>query len=121
MAINSYGYPTLIAPGSVFSRMMQHAGHRYSVAGFSDLRVTISGSGTRRVSIDQGWARGKGIDVNNTAPATLDLAAPAGTTQWFLVGLKRWAANPAYDPEAVPGTPESSPYISQLVSVAGTA
>lgn len=121
MAINSYGYPTLIAPGSVFSRMMQHAGHRYSVAGFSDFRVTISGSGTRRVSIDQGWARGKGVDVNNTAPTTLDLAAPSGTTQWFLVGLKRWAANPAYDEGAEPGTPESSPYISQLVSVAGTA
>lgn len=121
MAINSYGYPPLISPGSVFARMMQYAGHRYSVAGFSDFRVTISGSGTRRVNIAAGWATGKAVQVQNTATATLDLAAPSGTTQWFLVGLKRWAANPAYDPEAVPGTPESSPYISQLVSVAGNA
>lgn len=120
MAINSYGYPNLISPGSTFARMSRGFGHRYSCAGFSDFRVTAASSGTRRVNIAAGWSMGQGIQVQNTATATFDFAAPSGTTQWFLLGLKRWANNPAYDPGAVAGTPESSPYISQLVSVAGT-
>lgn len=121
MAINSFGYPNLIAPGSVLASMTEAWGHRYSAAGFSDFRVTLSGSGTRRVNIAAGWALGKGVQVQNTAATTFEFAAPSGTSQWFLLGLKRWQTNPAYDPEAVAGTPESSPYISQIVSVAGTS
>lgn len=112
MAINSYGYPNLIAAGADLSQYMSHgAGHRYSFMGHSDFRVTISGTGTRRVNIAAGWAMGKGVMVHNTASATLDLPAPSGSAQWFLVGLKRWTVDPA------PG----GTYLSELVYVAGTA
>jgi hypothetical protein len=106
MAINSYGYPNTIAPGSDFARVMGYAGHQYAVAGFSDFRVTV-GSGTRRVNIAAGWAFGKGVAVQNTASTTYDLPAPSGTTQWMLVGLKRWNG--------------SSPYTSIITHVLGTA
>ena len=96
MAINSYGYPDLISPGSVLSRYMTHgAGHRYSVAGFTDFRVTV-GSGTRRVNIGAGLAFGKGVLVENTATATYDLPAPSGSSQWMLVGLRRWNGSAPY-------------------------
>lgn len=122
MAVNSYGYPNLIAPGSIFARFAgQASGHIYSALGHSDLRVTAATSGTRRVNIAAGWVMGKGVMVNNTTAATLDLPAPSGASQWFLIGVKRWVTNPAYDPEATPGSQESSPYISQLVYVAGNA
>ena len=107
MAINSYGYPDLIAPGSVLSRFAtQGTGHRYSAAGFSDFRVTAATSGTRQVNIAAGWAMGKGVMVENTAAATYNLPAPAGTSQWMLVGLKRWEG--------------ASPYSSIITHVLGT-
>lgn len=121
MAINSYGYPREISPGSIFARIAESFGHRYSVDGFSDFRVTIASTGTRRVNIAAGWSLGKGIKVQNTASTFKELAAPSGSTQWFLIGLKRWITNPIYDPEADPGTPEGSPYISDIVVVNGTA
>jgi len=97
MAINSYGYANTITPGSVFARVAQYMGKRYSVAGFNDFRVTIASSGTRRVNIGAGWSFGKGVAVENTASATYDLPAPSGTTQWILVGLRRWnGSGPAY-------------------------
>jgi hypothetical protein len=59
--------------------------------------------------------------VHNSAPEQLDLPEPSGSSQWFLVGLKRWVTNPDYDPEAALGTPEASPYISQFDYAAGTS
>lgn len=98
MAINSYGYPGTIAPGSIMARFSgQGFGHRYSVAGFSDWRVTAASSGTRRVNIAAGWAMGQGVEVQLTAPTTYDFPAPSGASQWMLLGLKRWnGAGPAY-------------------------
>lgn len=108
MAINSYGYPGTIAPGSDLSRFAaQTSGHHYAVAGFSDFRVTAASSGTRRVNIAAGWAFGKGVAVNNTAATTYDLPAPSGTTQWMLVGLRRWNG--------------ASPYTSVITHVLGTS
>lgn len=115
MAINSYGYPPTIAPGSVFSRMSRAFGGVYSTQGFNDFRVTAAGSGTRRANVAAGWAMGKGVLVENTATATIDLPAPSGSSQWFLIGLKRWTDNPDY-----PGTSDE-PYLSELVYVAGTS
>lgn len=98
MAINSYGYPETIAPGSTFAQFSGHGfGHRYSTIGFSDWRVTAATSGTRLVNIAAGWAMGKGIMVQNTESMTYGLPAPAGTSQWMLVGLRRWSGTgPAY-------------------------
>lgn len=121
MTITSYGYPKGIQDGSDLAQWSLLAGHRYSVAGFSDLRVTASLTGTRRANIAAGWAGGRGVAVHVDAPETLDLPAPSGSSQWFLVGLKRWSTNPDYDPEAELGTPEASPYTSELVYVAGTS
>lgn len=115
MAITSYGYPTSITPGSVYAQANQAAGNRYSFLGFTDFRVTPAASGTRRVNISAGWAQGKGVLVNLDAATTLDLPAPSGTSQWFLVGLKRWTDNPDYP------DPSDEPYISELISVAGTS
>jgi len=107
MAINSYGYPDTIAPGSIMAQFSGHGfGHRYSVIGFSDFRVTAASSGTRMVNIGDGWAMGKGVMVNNTAPTTYNLPAPSGTSQWMLVGLKRWEG--------------ASPYTSIITHVLGT-
>jgi hypothetical protein len=98
MAINSYGYPETIEPGSVFAKHAgQGFGHRYSVLGFSDFRVTAAASGTRQVNIAAGWAMGQGILVQNTAPTTYNFPAASGASQWMLIGLKRWnGAGPAY-------------------------
>lgn len=98
MAINSYGYPETIEPGSVFAKHSgQGFGHRYSVLGFSDFRVTAATSGTRRVNIGAGWAMGQGIMVQNTAPTTYDFPAASGASQWMMLGLKRWnGTGPAY-------------------------
>jgi len=107
MAINSYGYPGTIAPGSTLSKYMTNGvGHRYAVAGFTDFRVSV-GSGTRRVNIGAGLAFGKGVLVENTATMTYDLPAPSGSTQWMLVGLRRWNG--------------SSPYTSIVTHVLGNA
>lgn len=115
MAITSYGYPTSITPGSVFALSAQSFGNRYSCLGFTDLRITAAGSGTRRVNISAGWAAGKGVLVNLDAATTMDLPAPSGSSQWFLVGLKRWTNNPDYP------SPSPDPYLSELVYVAGTS
>lgn len=121
MAITSYGYPFTIAHGSSYSLISQHSGNRYSVGDFSAFRVTAASSGTRRVNIAAGLAVGKGILVVSDATVTMDLPAPSGNSQWFLVGLKRWADNPTYDPGATPPDPDANLYVSELVYVAGTA
>jgi hypothetical protein len=121
MTITSYGYPQGIQDGSDLSQWSLLAGHRYSVAGYSDLRVTASLTGTRRVNIASGWGGGRGVAVHSSATESLNLPEPSGSSQWFLVGLKRWVTNPDYDSEAALGTPEASPYISQFVYAAGTS
>lgn len=108
MAINSYGYPGTIAPGSIMAQFSGHGfGHRYSVAGYSDWRVTAATSGTRQINIAAGWAMGKGVMVQNTDTITYSLPAPSGTTQWMLVGLRRWNG--------------ASPYTSVVTHVLGTS
>src|SRR5690606_8489645 len=121
MAINSFGYPYSVAPGSAFARHVSLSGKRYLFAGYSDFRPTVSGTGTRRVNIAAGWAEGQGVNVQNTETIPVDLPAPSGSSQWFLITLDRWVDNPDYDEEAEPGTPNSNQFISQISYTAGTA
>lgn len=94
MAINSFGYPDSIAPGSTFARWARHAaGRRYAVPSHTEFRVTAATSGTRRVNIAPGYAAGQGVLVQNTATINLDLPAPSGSSQWMIVGINRWVAD----------------------------
>lgn len=93
MAIVSYGYPPSVgADGEIWARFSTQAfGRRYSALTHADFRVTAATSGTtRRVNIAAGWMAGQGILVHNTTNTFLDLDAPAGTSQWLCVVLKRW-------------------------------
>jgi hypothetical protein len=121
MAINSYGYPYTIMPGSGLARHVALSGKRYLFPGYSDFRPTISGTGTRRVNIAAGWSEGQGVNVQSDATIQVDLPEPSGSSQWFLITLDRWVDNPDYDEEAEPGTPEAELYISRVSYTAGTS
>ncbi len=93
MAILSYGYPeTVGADAEIWAKFSAQAfGRRYAALTHADFRVTAATSGTtRRVNISAGWIAGQGVLVHNTTSTFLDLDAPAGTSQWLCVVLKRW-------------------------------
>lgn len=83
-------------------------GFRYAVGGFDDFKVEVDPTGTRRVKIlaDGAIATGGGIEDTADADELLTLAdAPAGTSQWHLVGLRRvWGATNATSVSSITGT-----------------
>jgi hypothetical protein len=90
MAITSTGYPSTIAPGSAFALMAYAFGRQYVAPFVSHCQVTISNSGTRRVSISTGYLAGKHIVDYNDAVVNIDLPNASGTSQWFCIVLNRW-------------------------------
>lgn len=90
MAIQSYGYPELLASGADFARMAYGFGRQYVAPFESHCRPTISQTGTRRISISTGYLAGKHIVDFNDTIVTIDLPQASGASQWFLVGLRRW-------------------------------
>ena len=111
MAIQSYGYPDLIASGADFARMAYGFGRQYVAPFESHCRPTISQTGTRRISISTGYLAGKHVVDFNDAVVNIDLPQASGASQWFLIGLKRWVAT---------GVP-SAPFRSEFGYIAGSA
>lgn len=111
MAIQSYGYPELLASGADFARMAYGFGRQYVAPFESHCRPTISQTGTRRISISTGYLAGKHIVDFNDAIVNIDLPQASGASQWFLIGLKRWVAT---------GVP-AAPFRSEFGYIAGSA
>lgn len=90
MAIQSWGYPPLIAPGEVWANMQKILGRHSAVPGFTSCRVTIPGTGTRRVTVATGFTGGAGILDYVDTPVNIDLPNATGASQWFCIVVNRW-------------------------------
>lgn len=91
MAINSYGYPNTIAPGSVFARYTRLVGHEWQFETEGGYRVTrVTTGSARRVTVQAGWLQAAGILVQTTEDVTLDVPAPSGAAEWKLLVMRLW-------------------------------
>lgn len=90
MAITSYGYAGTILPNAPWALMQKVLGQEYFVEDANAAKVTAVTTGTREVQVGAGYIGGHGVLDYNSAPVTIQLPNPTGsTTQWFMIMARR--------------------------------
>lgn len=104
-APTSYGYPGSINSAVLADWLTRVAGARFSVGGKDDLKVTVQSGLDRGIRVNAGIAVGDSVMDDFPEYDTLSLPAPTGTSQWFLVVVRRnWSAPESSNFFVIPGT-----------------